>query len=420
MEKEKYKILMISDHLLSTSGVGTQSRYLAYGLVATGKYKVLQLGAALKHQDHNIMQPHPDIIIKPIENFGTPEMLRQILVVDKPDVMLLFTDPRFFMQVFNMEDEIHQICPIAYNNLWDNTPDPEFNKPLYDSCDLLTCINEVSYSFVNKWFPEKTNYIPHALPNDLFYELEPQEKKEWRTKILNGKCDDHFVGIWVNRNARRKQPGDILVSWKLFLDSLEQKYGHRKATLILHTDPLDQEGPNLYKVAEMLEIRDNIFFSTQRLDFAQMNVLHNVSDFALTKSSAEGFGLFTLESLQVGNPIVVMKTGGLTRQAVDPETGFVYGVAVDPEVKSLAGSQLVPFIWDDFVSNETFAKAIMQLYEYGPEKRREIGQKAKKYVEKNYSLTNLVETWDKNISNLIETWRSDRSKVYRPYEVLSV
>lgn len=281
---KKYKILMISDHLLSTSGVGICSRYLAYGLVNTGKYQINQLGAAMRHEKHETLQPHPDIIIKPVEHFGTPEMLRQILVVDKPDALLLFTDPRFFMHIFGMEEEIHQICPILYWNIWDNFPAPEFNKPLYASVDALNCINQVAYTFCKEWFPEKTKYIPHAFPKELYFPLPEEEQKKWRHKILNGQADDHFVGIWVGRNAKRKCPGDMLMSWKMFLDDLEKKHGHRKATLIMHTDPYDQEGPNLLKVVEMLGIKNNVFFSNKRIEFENMNILHNIADFGLNVS----------------------------------------------------------------------------------------------------------------------------------------
>ena len=35
------------------------------------------------------------------------------------------------------------------------------------------------------------------------------------------RCDD-FVGIWVNRNAKRKRPGDVLAAWKMFLNKQKQ------------------------------------------------------------------------------------------------------------------------------------------------------------------------------------------------------
>jgi hypothetical protein len=50
---KKTKVLMLSDHALSTSGVGTQSRWLISGLVNTGKYSFRQFGGAVKHDNYD-------------------------------------------------------------------------------------------------------------------------------------------------------------------------------------------------------------------------------------------------------------------------------------------------------------------------------------------------------------------------------
>ena len=90
----KKKILMLSDHALSTSGVGTQSRFLINGLVETGKYTVRQFGAAMKHQDYNVRKVNNDFIIKPIDGFGTPDMMRLALATEKPDLILIIRAER--------------------------------------------------------------------------------------------------------------------------------------------------------------------------------------------------------------------------------------------------------------------------------------------------------------------------------------
>ena len=91
MNKQKLKILLISDHALSTSGVGCQSRYLANGLIEKGCWTIRQFGAAMKHLDYSVVAPNPDLVIKPIDGFGNPDMLRVALASEKPDVLLIFT-----------------------------------------------------------------------------------------------------------------------------------------------------------------------------------------------------------------------------------------------------------------------------------------------------------------------------------------
>ena len=91
---------MLSDHALSTSGVGTQSRHLIEGLLKKGEWSVRQFGAALKHESYETVVVNDDFVIKPIDGFGNKELLRVALATEKPDVLFLFTDPRFFVWLF--------------------------------------------------------------------------------------------------------------------------------------------------------------------------------------------------------------------------------------------------------------------------------------------------------------------------------
>jgi len=406
---QKKKILVISDHPLSSSGVGLQARYLIQGLLEKNKYRFLCLGAAMKHENYNVIQVTPDFIIKPIDGFGNKEMIRVLLAQEKPDALFIFTDPRFFMHIFEMEDEIHQICPIVYWHLWDAPPAPQFNKVLYESVDLINCINWPTYQFCKEWFPEKTNYIPHAIPKNIIYPLENDKILSFKKKVLKEK-HNNFVGLWVSRNARRKKPSDVLESWKLFLDNLELKHGHRNATLIMHTDPFDQEGPNLVHVVEILNLKDNVIFSSDRIAFNEMNQLFNITDFTLSISSNEGFGLSTLESMMCEKPIIAIKTGGLERQVVNHLDGSHNGIALDPDVTSLVGSQMVPYIYEHHISNKNVADAIMKMYEYGPEKRKELGKKAYDYAIKEYNINEVVENWDKTLDKTIKNWKNSYSR----------
>ena len=62
-EDGKFKELVLSDHALSTSGVGTQTRHLIEGLLKTGNWSFRQFGAALKHEDYRTIVVNEDFII---------------------------------------------------------------------------------------------------------------------------------------------------------------------------------------------------------------------------------------------------------------------------------------------------------------------------------------------------------------------
>lgn len=402
---QKKKIFMLCDHPLSTSGVGTQSRWLIHGLVATGKYSFNIFGGAVRHDDLNTITVTPDFIIKPTNGFGDKNSIRHVLATLKPDAVFLFTDPRFFFHVFEIEDEIHQVCPIVYNHLWDNYPTPRFNDVLYDSTDLINCINWPTYEMVSKQFPDRTNYVPHAVPPNLYFPLSPEDAQRARVHMLGKDRADHFVVLYVGRNARRKAPSDVIASFKQFVNELEKKHGHRKATLLMHTDPLDQEGPNLHHVIDMLKMGDHVVFSRDKADFQQMNVLYNTCDALVNASYNEGFGLPLVEAKMCGKPVIATKTGGMTRQVEDHETGEQYGIAMEPDVKTLVGNQMVPYIFEDMVSHDTLANAYMQLYELGPQKRLELGQRAREHALKNYNIDKMVKDWDMTLEQTIDAWK---------------
>jgi len=406
----KKKILLLSDVQVGTSGVGTQSLHLVLGLIATGKYTFRCFGGAVRHDSYDTVKVNDDFIIKPTKGFGDKNLLRMTLAMERPDVLLLFNDPRFFIWVWEMEDEIHQICPIAYNHLWDNPPWPEYNRVLYESTDLVNCINYPTYEMVHERFPEKTNYIPHAVPKELFHPLPDVERARLRSSIIGNERADHFTVLYVSRNARRKMTSDIIVSFKQFLDGLEKKEGHRKASLVMHADPLDVEGTNLHHIIDLLKVKDNVIFSKDRIDFQQMNSLYNICDTIVNRSCNEGFGLPTLEMMMAGRPIIAIKTGGLTRQVEDHLTGEQYGIALEPDVKALVGNQLVPYIYEDYVSHETVSNAFMKMYEMGPERRAELGRRAMEHARKDYDMKFLIDEWDRTLTDLTNDWKPGKNR----------
>ena len=290
------------------------------------------MGGAVKHPNYDTVMVNPDFVIKPVDGFGNHEIIRNILISERPDAVLLFTDPRQFMWLWEIEDEIHQFCPITYWHVWDNDPYPSFNNVWYQSTDLINCLSYKTYELIKPHFPEKTNYIPHAFPKQVYNKLPEQQVKQLRLNNFKDRAD-WFTGLWVNRNATRKMPNDVLNAWKVFLDRLEAEEGHRKAQMIMHTDPMDGEGPNLIATAEMLGISQNVLFSTQKVDFNDMNALYNCVDFTVNVSKAEGFGLATLSTMMTGKPIIALKTGGMTRQVVDHRDGTEHGVAIEPAAR---------------------------------------------------------------------------------------
>ena len=391
----KTKILMISDHALSTSGVAIQSKYLIEGLVNTGKYEVVQVGAARYHEDLTPQKVNKDFTILPCVGFGDKETIRSLLVSEKPDALIIFTDIRFFGHIWDMEDEIHEVCPILYWHVWDNYPVPDYNDYVYNSVDKVNCISHLTYDLLKSKYRDKIEYVPHGLPTKDFYPFSKEEIDKYREAILSDK-KDWFVGLWVNRNIRRKRPADVIMSWKIFLEKLEKEKGHKNALLIMHTDPEDEAGTDLIKVAKHLKVEKNLRFSREELGFKELNMLHNISDVCINISFAEGFGLSTLQSLYTGTPIVVSNTGGLSRQCINPITKKQYGVAIKPTVTTISGIIDTPYINEDYVTTEDTADAILKVYV-----EKQDYSNASSYATQEFSLEDAIRKWDKSIQEEI-------------------
>jgi len=144
--------------------------------------------------------------------------------------------------------------------------------------------------------------------------------------------------------------------------------------------------------------------------------MHNISDVCINISYAEGFGLSTLEAMQTGTPIIAPMTGGQTRQVINAYTGEENGVALPIEMQTLVGSQTVPYIFEDMVSNETISKAIMKMYDLGHIGRKKLGQQAKEYALSEFGYQKTIDLWHDTMLKTIEEFPFKR-KTYTMEEL---
>jgi len=391
---KKIKVLTIGDHPLSPSGVGTQTRYVIEALLQSEKFEVFSLGGAIKHQDYTLKAVEPygeDWRIMPVDGYGNPDMLRSLLRNEKPDILWMMTDPRFYEWLWLMENEIRPLCPIVYYHVWDNYPFPMFNKKFYDSNDYIVSISKLTDDIVRNVSPDvPCTYLPHAVRGDIFVSKTKEERKELRKKHFQAEEDlDKFVVFWNNRNARRKQSGTLLWWWKAWLD---KRGFHDKAQLIMHTNPKDSNGQDLQHISGHLGLNNRqVLFSSTPIPLEAMNLFYNMADVTATISDAEGFGLATLESLSCGTPIIATMTGGLQEQIIGD--GGPFGVPLFPVSKAIIGSQQVPYIYEDRVSKDHFLSALDNLYDMGEDERLRLGELGRQHVNKNYNFDNFQSKW---------------------------
>ena len=429
MADDKKKILLISDHPLVPSGVGTQAKYVIEGLLATGKYRFICFGGAIQHQDPRPQKVEPekygdDWIILPVIGYGDKNVMRSVLLSERPAAIVFITDPRFYGWLWEMEDEVRKVCPLVYWHVWDNDPIPKFNKIFYDSTDHIASISLKTHGIVESLGHGSCEYLPHGLPTDVFKPVAEEVIAKFKADHY-GPHADKFVVFWNNRNARRKATGDVIASFSKFAD----KVGRDKVSLMMHTGVKDPEGQDVLAVAEEFGVTKELIVSEKRVTPEDMNMYYNSADVTLNIATNEGFGLGTLESMFAGTPIIAHFTGGLQFQLGDwwhDENGKIcvdykdqasmtakakklwgankgnwWGVPVFPASRSCTGSQQIPYIYDDRVAHEDVVKALIRIYEMGRKGRRELGARAHDWAVKYFNLELMMKRWDSTLEGVI-------------------
>jgi glycosyltransferase involved in cell wall biosynthesis len=425
---KKKKILVLSDHPLSPSGVGTQTKYMIEALLKTGRYKVVCLGGAIKHHDYSPQKVSPyedDWVIYPIDGYGNHETIRSVLQKEKPDVLWFMTDPRFYGWLWEIENEVRANIPMVYYHVWDNFPAPFFNAPFYQSTDEVVCISKVTHEILKVTAPDvSSQYLPHAVNYSMFHPYKTAEEKAItqtiKERIFNAsenfKNPNKKIFFWNNRNARRKQPGTLIWWFKEFLDEV----GHDKATLLMHTDARDPHGQDLPHLIEHLGISDGqVLLSTEKVSSEELANLYNVCDYTINISDAEGFGLATLESLSCGTPIIVNMTGGLQEQVTNGKDWFGWGI--QPSSKSVIGSLQVPYIFEDRISKEDFINILKKAINVSPKAYKRMSTQGNAHVMENYNFEDYEKNWVKTIDDVIKKHGSwETRKNYKRWHLMEV
>jgi glycosyltransferase involved in cell wall biosynthesis len=456
---KKKKILLLSDDLRMSSGIATVSKEFVFGNF--DKFDWVQLGAAVNHPDKGkeidlgedarkrTGVKDASLKIIPWTGYGDANILRELIMRHQPDAILHFTDPRYWRWLYEMEAEVRQNIPILFYHIWDDLPDPHYNRDYYESCDWLGCISRQTYGIVSRvgklesetikpledW---QVSYVPHGINSDLYKPVEvPQE---FRKQVLGDK-DYKFVLFWMNRNIKRKQPSDVIWAFNKFRDGLP-KEDKDKVCLIMHTAPVDQNGTNLIEVQKRIAPDCDIKFSTDRINQEQLNWLYNLSDCTINIAGNEGFGLTTAESIMAGTPAIINVTGGLQDQCgfkVDgkyltaedyKEIGSLHNYRdwedkvthgewvkpVWPRVQTMVGSVPTPYIIDDKVDVYEVADAIKYWYDKKPKERKEAGLVGRKEFmgEMGLNAKNQNQKMADGILKAIENWKpKQKFNVYK-------
>jgi glycosyltransferase involved in cell wall biosynthesis len=453
-QNERKKILLICDDIRVHSGVATVAKEMVINTCQ--HFNWVQVAGAIKHPeagkrfdlsaDTNKEAELEDssVILYPTDGYGNPDLIRQLIKIEKPDAIFIITDPRYFTWLFNMESEIRKVMPIIYLNIWDDYPAPLYNKAYYESCDALLAISKQTKNINEIVLGDKAEdkiikYVPHGLNTKYYFPLEKSSKEvQDIKKQVFGDDEVDFVMFFNSRNIRRKQIPDTMLAFKLFLDSLPKEQAD-KCRFLLHTEIVHEAGTDLGVINELLFSKDYpnaISFSTNKLPTATLNLLYNLADVQILLTSNEGWGLTLTEAILTGTPIIANVTGGMQDQMrfeydMDEGPGVKKGEWIDfdsdfpsnhlgtykkhgewafpvyPTSRSLQGSPQTPYIWDDRCTAEDACDRIKEVYNLGHEKRTEVGMKGREWAlgdEAGFTSIKMSNKIIDAVDELFDTW----------------
>jgi len=162
---KRKKLIIMSDDMRVPTGIGTMTREFVLGMVH--RFNILQVGAGINHPDAGKMLevssdvegltgvPESSVRILGWNGYGDADLIRQLITIERPDVILHFTDPRQWIWLYNIEHEVRKSTPIVYYNIWDNIPDPMYNADYYASCDGLIAISKQTYGINHRVIEKK-------------------------------------------------------------------------------------------------------------------------------------------------------------------------------------------------------------------------------------------------------------------------
>lgn len=447
-QSERKKILLLCDDIRMHSGIGNMGREIV--LKTAQHFNWFNLGAGINHPEVGKLIDLSDetnkltgledssIRVLPFNGYGNPDIIRQILNQEKPDAIMIFTDPRYWVWLFQIEREIRSSIPIIYLNIWDDLPAPLYNRAYYQSVDTLLAISKqtklINEVVLGEEAKEKIiEYVPHGIDETQFFPLDnsSQEYEEFekvKKQIFDGK-DIKFCILYNSRNIRRKSTSDLILAYSRFCELIGKEEA-KKCALILHTEPVLNEGTDLVAVKDAFCDPEyvNVFFSANKLTTKQLNYLYNLADATVLPSSNEGWGLSLTESMMTGTMIIANVTGGMQDQMrfVDKKGKWYtpskdipsnhrgtfrecgeWAVPLFPTSPNLQGSPPTPYIFDDKCSPEAIAEGILTVWNLTPEERKKRGLAGREWAtseEAGFTATTMGNRIIEHIDRTLESF----------------
>lgn len=416
----KKKILIHSNSCKAFTGFGKHKKNLLKHLYSTGKYEIVELCNAMHRDD-------PKLQLLPWKAIGTlptdpvaireaqksPEAKRDmgyghgaiddIVFSEKPDIYLGIEDVWAF-NGFPQKDWWDKINSIIHTTL--------DSLPILPDAFKIASLTKHFYvwaSFAEKAMAKKelknVKTIRGIVDSEHFYKLGEKQRENLRKKF---KINDSFLVGFVFRNQLRKSAPNLLDGFKQF----KNKNPQSKAKLLLHThwsegwnipSLITEKGINIKDVLTTYfckSCKDYLVhsFIGQNIDCPycggkntvettnisngvseeQLNEVYNLMDVYCHPFTSGGQEI-PVQEAKLTELITLVTNYSCGEDHCTEESG---GLPLEWNENTEIGTQFIKAVTSPF----SIAKQLEKVYKFSPEKRKQIGKKARQFIMENYSV----------------------------------
>lgn len=389
---EKKKLLWLSDSPMCVTGYATISTAICNGMVDKG-WTVDYMG------NNYIGQPVPGMKFMDgkelkfnIYGRGRQDYCQDLITPRcrelKPDVFGILLDT-FMMYPWYLNTDTAPAKTLFYFPSDGGGGLPVQCEKILQRVDMPVAMSKFAQKQAWDVHKVKTEYIPHAVDEKVYYPMSKEEKnkarKKWGLigKYVVGGVGDLFIVGTVARNQGRKMMDRTIKAFARFCKDKPD------AVLLLHCDPFDAAATfDIRLLIQRFGIQNRVIFTGTKyykgFDYYQMNEVYNLMDVFLLSTSGEGFGVPTIEAMSAEIPVLVTDYTTTQELVTDWQSGEAIKCYTD-----ITGSWTVE---RGIMDIPDCIEKLNKLYA-DPELRKKYGKNGRKAVLKEYTWEKVNKQW---------------------------
>lgn len=253
----------------------------------------------------------------------------------------------------------------------------------FEGIQTVLTTSTFCYNYFKKIIPDGIKLVRIPYPFDFSSipsEINPKARQKYGIKPSDFIC---FFNFAFSSSYQRKNPEAILKAFSLVLK------GQKGAKLFIKTSGSEKSKyrERFFEKIREYGLENQTIVEEKSLKRDEMMDIINTSDVYLSLHRGEGVGLGMLEAMAMGKPVIATNYSGNTDFVKDGVAFPVSYKLVKPQENDLKIYNYVK-LWAE-PNVEEAAKILLKLYK-NTDLRRDIGSKAKKFIQKEFDHKKII------------------------------